>query len=100
MGGELESVLLQKSWTLLTQRQAIQLSRKYSNIAISQKLFLIGKTIFNDNPFIKRTPRVMDINFLERIHWVNVRTQASFDMPYAICPAYSVDQQLRWRCTM
>jgi hypothetical protein len=82
-----QKALLQKSWTLLTQKQATWLSRKHANVEISQKLKKIsrGGIYFNENYFIKRTPRVMDDNFLEKIHWVNVRTQASFDMPCLQC---------------
>ena len=32
-----------------------------------------------------RTPRIMDIDFLDKINWVNFRTQASLDLPCALC---------------
>jgi hypothetical protein len=66
---------------------------KQRSIDISTKLLEIDKGAFpfirdktkREEKSIQRTPRIMDENFLERINWVNLRTQAQFDMPCCLC---------------
>jgi hypothetical protein len=78
---------LQKTWTLLTQKQATDLSSKGAYMDISWKLKNISRGIiqYSETVCPQRTPRIMDSDFLERISWVNLRTRASFDMPCSQC---------------
>lgn len=79
-----KNVTLEKSWTLKESKQLYE--KKYKNKYISEKIKRIenGEFIFNDN-ITQRTPRIMDTEFLDRINWVNIRTQAAFDLPCCQC---------------
>lgn len=82
-------ITLKKTWTLLSQKQAIDSADNNRNIIIGQKLQRIakGEFVFTELTDPLRTPRIMDADFLNRINWVNFRTQAQFDMPCVQCGA-------------
>lgn len=82
---------LTKAWTLFTYYQVIALTNRDVDREISENLRKISKGIFYypNREEQQRTPRIMDMDFLKRIQWVNFRTQASFDMPCCICGSLS-----------
>lgn len=83
---------LSKSWRLLSQSDAIKMAPKDLNREIGEELKNAKKGQFiipYPKPDILRTPRIMDADFLERMNWVNIRTQASFDLPCAKCGSIS-----------
>jgi hypothetical protein len=77
-----------KEVTLYDEKDIVKkvLSQK-QKISISQELLQIekGLFIFYDNIKKQRTPRIYDSDFLEKISWVNFRTEASFDLPCVNC---------------
>ena len=79
---------LYKTWSLLTQKEVINLTNKQRNIIISRKLrrISLGEVIYEAHSS-NRTPRIMDADFTDRLNWVNLRTRASFDMPCIQCGA-------------
>jgi hypothetical protein len=70
----------------LTYQKATNNARTDRYKEISKKLLSIDKGFF---PYTKpnpgRTPLIMDEDFLEKMNWVNFRTQASMDMPCISC---------------
>lgn len=86
--GKYQGEILEKSVSLIDDKEAIKKALKLKRYKmISKKLLEADRgNIFNNPKKEKgRTPRVMDANFLDRIKWVNFRTQASLDMPCIIC---------------
>lgn len=78
-----------KEWFLLSESDVIKMcSDESTRIAISQFLLDIdsNKLVLNKNTS-GRTPRIFDSDFLEKVNWVNFRTQANFDLPCSICGA-------------
>lgn len=80
-------ITLEKNWELLKAKDVLNLANKGSYIEIANKLKTIsnGEFIFTEGKINNRTPRIMDKDYLNRINWINLRTQASFDMPCAVC---------------
>jgi len=79
--------LYEKEWILLTEKELREKISIQRSIDISKNLLEIDKGAFPHIPIkeTNRTPRIMDENFLEKINWVNIRTQAQFDMPCSLC---------------
>jgi len=78
-----------KEWSLLSEGTIIRRCSDYSTrMAINQLLLDIdsNKQVSNTNSS-GRTPRIFDVDFLEKINWVNFRTQANFGLPCSICGA-------------
>lgn len=89
-----------KNWNLLTYRDLKQSASALAFGRAERKckarveaLKIAFEQIEKGNPsyFCKyspskgRTPRITDVNYLDRIHWVNARTQANFGAPCALC---------------
>jgi hypothetical protein len=57
-----------------------------NRLEIAKNLLKIekGEIIYNTK-MNQRTPRIRDENFLEQIHWVNLRSQATFELPCCLC---------------
>jgi len=80
-----------KDSILLTEKQAIENAMQINIKRELQKQLLKierGETVFYDAEKKGRTPRILDINFLEKVNWVNFRTQATFDLPCCLCGSF------------
>jgi retron-type reverse transcriptase len=82
-----------KKWRLLTNKE---LKRNAINIGVFERVrnrFEIietdpnyqDKITYNISNSGSRTPRVVHFDFLEKIHWVNIRASAPMDLPCFIC---------------
>jgi retron-type reverse transcriptase len=79
---------MSKTWTLLTE---LELQKR----CIGNLRYSFCKKVFNKieydkdiNPIpsgSKSDPSVKDESWIDHIHWVNLRTSASFDLPCCIC---------------
>ena len=76
----------------MAQKRKLKLAQEA--LAIEKGLFIHYKDNNEEDPEKKpkqRTPRILDINFLEKIKWVNFRTQASFDLPCCLCGCFPAE---------
>lgn len=76
----------EKSVTLLSESECIERALNLrSKRTIQENLLKIeqGQFIFNEDN--KGNPRIMDVDFLERINWVNYRTQLNLSLPCVSC---------------
>jgi retron-type reverse transcriptase len=79
----------EKTIKLQTEKDTINLAvsrNRYTEI--SKELLEISKGNFPEYEGKNQgTPRILDSNFLEKITWVNFRTQANLDLPCMACGA-------------
>jgi retron-type reverse transcriptase len=78
-----------KYWSLLTYKKAKEDALKLKRSHNIQKTFdeiEKNKIPIKDYKSYKRgVPPLNDENWIEKINWINIRTQASFELPCAIC---------------
>lgn len=80
-----------KQWTLLTYMELV--TNKLNPYAYKdiENCFYFFKNNKDPKSFYQyysnSKPSVKDLDFLEKFNWVNVRTQANFDFPCAMCGA-------------
>lgn len=79
-----------KNWNLLTYKEIIH------NCSINSSHYMVVKDAFWTNeqghqyryPYkIGQSPSIKNYDFIEKINWVNVRTQAGLELPCSICGA-------------
>lgn len=98
--GKYQGIKLEKTVSLITEKQAIEKALKIDRYKkISKRLLRVDQGHIEDyqvKPIrglpieikqkqLGRTPRIFDDDFLERIKWVNFRSQASLEMPCIFC---------------
>jgi retron-type reverse transcriptase len=66
--------------------KALSLKQKPKIISEFKEIKLRGFCDY-DSTDKQRTPRILDTKFLNKINWVNIRTQANFGLPCSICGA-------------
>lgn len=80
-----------KSWKLLTEKEAIENAMKIQRLNTVERRF---KLIEYDEDYTEKltypkrkgkVPSVITSNFLESIHWVNLRQKFSMDLPCFLC---------------
>lgn len=77
-----------KTWKLLTNNELIEAAKKIRRFQDVQERFAEwrkGKTPTFDGNTKNQYPAIVDDSFLNRIIWVNLRTQASLDFACSIC---------------
>lgn len=67
-------------------KKALELKQKSKIISEFKEIKQKGFCDY-DSKDKQRTPRILDIRFLDKINWVNIRTQANFGLPCSICGA-------------
>lgn len=78
-----------KYWTLITYKQAKESALKCKRKDTIRRNFKLIETKKNLNIEYKNVkngiPPLNDKDWLEKINWINIRTQANFDLPCAVC---------------
>lgn len=82
------SMAMSKTWTLLTQLDLQDLCKGDARYSRCKKVFNKIEydkeiTPMGGNPNVE--PSIRDDRWIDHIHWVNLRTSASFDLPCCIC---------------
>lgn len=75
----------QKTWVLKTLEKAI---KGAMDLKIKPKTYDIFWILDSGKPIIyegSNKHRITNDNFYEKLNWINIRTQSSFDMPCSIC---------------
>ena len=76
----------QKKWTLLVDRQAYGLANEVNMLGTVMKRFwCLEKGETPDYSNMRNPMNITSDNFIEKVDWINLRTQASFDLPCCIC---------------
>jgi retron-type reverse transcriptase len=78
----------EKKWTLCTYLDLIHnptFQQRFEKVKKTFNRIEYGKELPAYENISKSVPAITDMNFLEKIHWVNLRTQASFDLCYSLC---------------
>jgi RNA-directed DNA polymerase len=85
-----------KTWTLLTPQAVIRLANKIERIKEITSTFWSTEKKSPKNFAFKakpgKFPTVTSDDYLEKINWVNLRTQASLDAPCCICGSETLVQ--------
>lgn len=84
---KIEDKFYKKTWQLLTQREALINAKKIGRRKRVENAFwsLEGGTPISYPSYNKVEPTITGDNYLDKISWANLRTQASFDLPCSIC---------------
>lgn len=78
----------EKTWTLCTYLDLVHnpsFNQRFEKVRKTFNRIEYGGELPSYENISKGVPAITDMNFLEKIHWVNLRTQASFDLCCSLC---------------